>query len=258
MLVEFLAARQDGRMMRVLIIGATSAIAEATARLFAERHAALYLVGRDAQRLAVIAADLMFRGAMQCDYEILDLNDFAGHETMLARAAGVLGKMDVVLIAHGTLDDQAACEASVERTLQAISTNGVSVVALCTRIAHRLAAQHSGTIAVISSVAGERGRASNYVYGSAKALVNTYLSGLRQRMYHAGVHVLTVKPGFVDTPMTAQFAKGPLWASRERVATGLLRAIDRKTDVAYLPNFWRTIMMVIRAIPEGIFKRLTL
>lgn len=245
-------------MKRVLIIGATSAIAEATARRLAEGQAALYLVGRDAQRLAAIAADLRIRGALQCDCEAQDLTDFTAHEAMLDRAVAALGHLDIVLIAHGTLDDQAACEASVERTLQALATNGLSVVALCTRLAPRLAAQSSGTLAVISSVAGERGRASNYVYGSAKALVSTYLSGLRQRLCHSGVQVLTIKPGFVDTPMTAGFAKGALWASREQVAAGILRAIEKRADVAYLPGFWRPILWIIRAIPERVFKRLTL
>lgn len=245
-------------MKRVLIIGATSAIAEATARLLAEQQAAFYLVGRSAQRLAAVAADLQARGAMRSDYETLDLNDFTAHAAMLDRAQRALEHLDIVLIAHGTLDAQAACEASVALTLQSMSTNGLSVVALCTGLAPRLAAQGSGTLAVISSVAGERGRASNYVYGSAKALVSTYLSGLRQRLYPAGVQVLTIKPGFVDTPMTAAFAKGPLWASRERVAAGILRAIERRADVAYLPGFWRAVMWIIRAIPERVFKRLTL
>ena len=245
-------------MTRALIIGATSAIAEATARRLAERHAALYLVGRNPQRLTAIAADLRIRGATQCDCETLDLNDVTAHESMLDHAIAALGPLDIVLIAHGTLDDQAACEASVERTLQAISTNALSVVALCTRLAPRFATQRSGTLAVISSVAGERGRASNYVYGCSKALVSTYLSGLRQRMHRTGVQVLTIKPGFVDTPMTAQFAKGPLWVSPERVAAGILRAIDRRADVAYVPSFWRSIMWIIRVIPERVFKRLTL
>ena len=245
-------------MTRALIIGATSAIAEATARGLARRGAALYLVGRNAQRVAAIAADLRTRGASQVEQEAMDVNDFAAHEAMLDRAMRAAGGLDIVLIAHGTLSDQQACEESVQLTMHELSTNALSVVALCTRIAPRLSAQGGGTLAVISSVAADRGRRSNYVYGSAKALVSAYLSGLRQRLSPAGVHVLTIKPGFVDTPMTAAFAKGPLWASPQRIAAGILSAIDKRRDVVYLPGFWRPVMWIMRMIPERIFKRVAL
>lgn len=245
-------------MTRALIIGATSAIAEATARGLARRGAALYLVGRNAQRVAAIAADLRTRGASQVEQEAMDVNDFAAHEAMLDRAMRAAGGLDIVLIAHGTLSDQQACEESVQLTMHELSTNALSVVALCTRIAPRLSAQGGGTLAVISSVAADRGRRSNYVYGSAKALVSAYLSGLRQRLSPAGVQVLTIKPGFVDTPMTAAFAKGPLWASPQRIAAGILSAIDKRRDVVYLPGFWRPVMWIMRMIPERIFKRVAL
>lgn len=246
-------------MRKVLIVGATSAIAEAAARMLAERGDALYLVARNAPRLAAIAADLSVRGGgARVGSEVLDANDFAAHEAMLARAESFLGGYDTVLIAHGTLGDQKACEESVELTLREINTNALSVVALLTPIANRLARQRAGTIAVISSVAGDRGRASNYVYGSAKALVTAFLSGLRQRLAKCGVHVVTVKPGFVDTPMTAAFDKGVLWARPDRVARGIVRAIDRHSGTVYLPFFWRPIMLIIRAIPERLFLRLSL
>jgi decaprenylphospho-beta-D-erythro-pentofuranosid-2-ulose 2-reductase len=121
-----------------------------------------------------------------------------------------------------------------------------------------MAQRRAGTIAVISSVAGDRGRGSNYVYGSAKALVTAFLSGLRQRLVKCGVTVVTIKPGFVDSPMTAAFAKGPLWARPERIAAGIVRAIDRHSGTVYLPGFWRPIMWVIRTIPERVFLRLSL
>lgn len=245
-------------MKRVLIIGATSAIAEAAARMLAGQHSALYLVGRSAERLAAIASDLRIRGASEVEYEAQDLNDFAAHGAMLDHALHALGGLDVVLIAHGSLADQRACEESVELTMRELSTNALSVVALCTRIAPRLVRQGSGTLAVISSVAGDRGRQSNYVYGSAKALVNAYLSGLRQRLQPAGIQVLTIKPGFVDTPMTATFRKGLLWVSPQRVAAGILRAIEKRRDVVYLPGFWRPAMLIVRLIPERIFKRIAL
>ena len=245
-------------MRKILIIGATSAIAEASARILAQRGDALYLVARNQARLAAIAADLCVRGSPRVGSEALDANDLGAHESMLARAEVFLGGYDTVLIAHGTLSDQKACEGSVDLALHEINTNGVSVVALLTRIANRLAQRRAGTIAVISSVAGDRGRGSNYVYGSAKALVTAFLSGLRQRLSKCGVSVLTIKPGFVDTPMTAAFAKGPLWARPERVAQGIVRALDARGGTVYLPGFWRPIMLIIRAIPESLFLRLSL
>jgi decaprenylphospho-beta-D-erythro-pentofuranosid-2-ulose 2-reductase len=245
-------------MRKALIIGATSAIAEATARILAERGDALYLVARNEGRLSAIAADLSVRGSPRVGCEALDANDLAAHESMLARADVFLGGIDAVLIAHGTLSDQKACEGSVELTLQEINTNALSVVALLTRIANCMAQRQAGTIAVISSVAGDRGRGSNYVYGSAKAMVTAFLSGLRQRLAKSGVNVVTIKPGFVDTPMTAAFAKGPLWARPEKVASGIVEALDRQRGTVYLPGFWRPIMLVIRALPESLFLRLSL
>ncbi len=245
-------------MRKVLIIGATSAIAEATARILAARGDALYLVARNQARLGAIAADLLVRGSPRVGSEVLDANDVAGHEAMLARAESLLGGYDTVLIAHGTLSDQKACEASVDLTLREINTNGLSVVALLTLVANRFAQQRTGTIAVISSVAGDRGRGSNYVYGSAKALVTTFLSGLRQRLAKVGVNVVTLKPGFVDTPMTAAFPKGPLWARPEAVAQGIVKAMDRQRNTVYLPGFWWAIMFIIRSIPERVFLRLSL
>ena len=237
-------------MRRILIVGATSAIAEATARIFAQRGDSLYLVGRKTSRLESIAADLKVRGAPVVGIETLDANDMAGHEAMLVRAEQTLGALDTVLIAHGTLSNQRACEASAELTVNEISTNGVSAVALLTHIAQRFESRRSGTIAVISSVAGDRGRQSNYVYGSAKALMSAFLSGLRQRLSKSGVAVITIKPGFVDTPMTAAIPKGgPLWAKPQQVAAGIVKAIDRKATVVYLPWFWALIMLIIRSIP---------
>jgi decaprenylphospho-beta-D-erythro-pentofuranosid-2-ulose 2-reductase len=244
---------------RILIVGAASAIAEATARIFAARGDALYLVGRKANVLESIASDLKVRGASQVGSETMDANDLAAHESMLRRAEQAIGALDTVVIAHGTLSNQAACESSAELTVHELTTNAISTVALLTRIAELFETRRSGAIAVISSVAGDRGRQSNYVYGSAKALVTAFLSGLRQRLWKSGVAVITIKPGFVDTPMTAAFPKGgPLWAKPQQVAAGIVRAIDRSATVVYLPWFWWPIMLIIRSIPEKIFRRLKL
>ncbi len=246
-------------MQRIVIIGATSAIAHATARLWATRGAALFLVGRNAERLAVNAADLRVRGAEKVTAHVMDATDYATHAAMLAAALAALGGIDVALIAHGTLPDQRACEADLVMLRAEIEANGVSVCVLAQAFGNYFVAQGRGTVAVIGSVAGDRGRQSNYVYGAAKGLVARYLEGLRNRLAKSGVGVLLIKPGFVDTPMTAAFEKkGLLWAQPEAVAGGILDAIERGRDVVYLPWFWRGIMWVIRHIPERLFKRLSL
>ena len=245
-------------MQKILIIGATSAIAEATARLWAARGAELFLVGRRADRLAIIAADLRVRGAASVGCHRLDATDINGHAAMLDAATVAMGGIDIALIAHGSLPDQKACEASVATTLKEIDTNALSVIALATRLGEFFEKQGGGTLAVIGSVAGDRGRQSNYVYGAAKGMVGIFLQGLRNRLAGRGVQVLTIKPGFVDTPMTAAFAKNALWAKPEAIARGIVRAVDKKSDVVYLPGFWRVVMLIIRHIPERLFKRLSL
>lgn len=243
-------------MQRILIIGATSAIAEAAARSYARRAAALMLVGRNLVRLQSIADDLSTRGAHAVHVHAMDVNDTAAHAGMLDAAVQALGGIDVVLVAHGTLPDQAACNDSVELSLREFATNGTSTIALCALLAQKL--ERGATLAVISSVAGDRGRASNYLYGSAKAAVSAYLSGMRQRLRPQGINVLTIKPGFVDTPMTAGFKKGALWANPDGIAKGIVGAIDRRRAVAYLPGFWWAIMQVIKLIPEPVFVRIKL
>jgi decaprenylphospho-beta-D-erythro-pentofuranosid-2-ulose 2-reductase len=243
---------------KMLIIGATSEIAQATAKLFAQQHDALFLVGRNASRLEAIADDLKVRGAYHVDYMALDLNEFDKHLAMIEQADKSLEGIDTVLIAHGTLDDQKACEQDYGKTEEALRTNFLSVVSLLTPIANHLEKQHYGCIAVISSVAGDRGRQSNYIYGTAKGALTLFLQGLRNRLHAANVCVLTIKPGFVDTPMTANFKKGALWAHPETVARGIYRAIKRRKNSVYLPWFWWPIMMIIGLIPEPIFKRMKL
>ncbi len=245
-------------MQKILIIGATSAIAEATARLWAARGDTLFLVGRRPERLEVIAADLRARGAAAVGCYTMDACNMAAHAAMIEAAEASMGGLDMALIAHGSLPDQKACECSVEQTLNEINTNGLSVIALLTLLGNRFAAQGKGSLAVISSVAGDRGRQSNYVYGAAKGMVTLFLQGLRNRLSKKGVQVLTIKPGFVDTPMTAAFTKGALWAKSDVIALGIVRAIDKKRDVVYLPGFWWLIMTIIRHIPECIFKKLSL
>ncbi len=245
-------------MSNVMIIGATSAIAEETARIFAQRGDRLLLVARNAERLSIIANDLKIRGAGAAFAEVVDVTRLELHRDLVARAQQQLGSIDVVLIAHGSLPDQRACEQDAELALREFNTNGLSVISLLTHLANAMEAQGQGVIAVISSVAGDRGRQSNYLYGAAKGAVSLFSQGLRNRLARKGVHVVTVKPGFVDTPMTAQFKKGLLWAKPHAVARGIYNAIEERRNVVYLPWFWWGIMTVIKSIPEFIFKKLSL
>ncbi len=245
-------------MKKVLVLGATSAIAQATVRLLAARGASLYLVGRNAERLEAVAKDARTRGAAKVESEAVDLDDLAQHEALVERAATALGGLDGALIAHGILGDQKVAERSFAETEKVLRTNFLSAVSLLTPLANRFEAQKAGTLVVISSVAGDRGRQSNYVYGASKGALSVFLQGLRNRLARSGVAVVTVKPGFVDTPMTADLKKNALFASPEKVARGMLRAADKGRNEVYLPGFWRLIMFIIRSIPEGVFKRMKL
>ncbi|HZZ86363.1 MAG TPA: SDR family oxidoreductase [Anaeromyxobacteraceae bacterium] len=244
-------------MKRVLVLGATSAIAEATARLHAERGDALFLVARNAARLSAVADDLAVRGAGRVEAFVADLNDLSHHAELLDAAEAALGgPPDVALLAYGTLGTPVLLDRDPDAAVELLNTNLVSPVALLTLVASRLERAGRGTIVGISSVAGERGRGGNAVYGASKAGFTAFLSGLRARLWRAGVHVLTVKPGLVDTPMTAHMVKGRLFAPAGAVAQGIVAAVDRQADVVYLPWFWRAVMFAVRALPERIFKQL--
>ena len=244
-------------MNTLLVIGATSAIAHAVSRRHAARGARLVLLARDAARLDANAADLRVRGAAEVHCIAFDALATEDHEAALAQAWAVVGAggFDAALVAWGSLPDQAACEASVAQALQAFDLNARSVLALLTLLAQRFERQGRGVIGILSSPAGDRGRASNYVYGAAKAAVTALASGLRHRLARKGVRVVTLLPGFVDTPMTAGFAKGPLWATPEQVALDIDRALASANGRVYTPWFWRWIMLVVKALPERIFVR---
>ena len=259
--------------MNVLILGATSAIAQAVATRYASAGNRFVLVARDERKLAALRTRLIESGADEVELLVADLavfpettgattgqaagqNHGAHLNALIDKAFASLQSVDLALVCHGTLPNQADCEQSFDASLAALDINGLSAVALLTAMAPKMAAQRRGTIAVITSVAGDRGRRSNYVYGSAKALVSACLQGLRGRLHGAGVHVVDIRPGLVDSPMTAHLAKGPLFASPQRVADGIVRAIARKRHTVYVPSWWRLIMAVVRALPDAIFKRL--
>jgi decaprenylphospho-beta-D-erythro-pentofuranosid-2-ulose 2-reductase len=245
----------------LIVFGATSAIAQAALRVLVHRGASVFCVGRNADTLAAVIADLRVRAGdgQRIEGQAADLLDVAAHPALFEAARRALGPIDAVLVAHGTLPDQAACESSVERTLAAIAENGTSVVSLLTLAANEMAPQGRGVIAAISSVAGDRGRQSNYVYGASKSLVTTFLQGLRNRLASHGVRVVTVKPGLIETPMTAALPKGgPLWTSAEHAGRAVASALERGGDVVYVPRYWYLIMTILRHVPERFFKRLRL
>lgn len=248
-------------LKRVVIFGATSAIAEQVARQLVSQGASLFCVGRNSDKLAAIVNDLKVRASTGQKIEsfCLDLGDIKQHESIIEYAQQSLGEIDAVLIAHGTLPKQNECEHSVELTLKEIETNALSVIGLLTLLGNYFEIKQKGVIAVISSVAGDRGRQSNYVYGAAKGMVSLFLQGLRNRLAKVNVDVVTIKPGFVDTPMTAGFEKsGFLWSKPEKIAQGIVKAMHKGKNEVYLPGFWWGIMLIIKHIPERIFKRLSL
>ena len=241
---------------RVLILGATSAIAQETARCFAAEHARIVLVARDGSKLEAVAEDLKIRGAESVRTLVADLDDDALRSVVLHQTMAELQGLDAALIAYGVLPDQHACESDPAALRRALETNFVSVANLLAELAAIFEAQKSGVLAVIGSVAGDRGRRSNYVYGSAKGAVDIFVAGLRQRLSFADVSVVLIKPGFVSTPMTAHLPQNFLFASPEKVGRGIYKAVLMPRPVVYLPWFWRWIMFLIRLIPEPIFRKL--
>ncbi|MGB8634753.1 MAG: SDR family oxidoreductase [Rhodanobacteraceae bacterium] len=243
-------------MQRILIIAATSAIAEATARLYAEKGDALYLLARNIEHLQQIAQDLATRGAARVEHAGLDVTDFDQQQARLEAAWKAFETFDIVLIAHGSGEHEYEARTDIDLLRKQFTLNATATLALMAQLAERFKAQRHGTLAVISSVAGDRGRAANLLYGSAKSAIDAYASGQRQRMHKYGVNVLTIKPGWVDTPMTSELPKSRLFVQPERVARGIVHAIERRRSVVYLPWFWRPMMFAMRHIPEPVWKHM--
>jgi short-subunit dehydrogenase len=227
-------------------------------RPLAARGATFFLVARNGEKLTAVASDLRTRGAAGVYSCVMDLDDTAAHDAMLAEASQKLDTIELALLAHGVLGDQEKAEASFEVAEAILKTNFLSVVSLITWLANYFEKSRQGTLAVISSVAGDRGRKSNYVYGTSKGALNIFLEGVRNRIDRHGVHVLTIKPGFVATPMTAHLPQNALFAHPAVVGQGILHAIATGSDVVYVPRIWSLIMFAIRSVPNFLFKRLNL
>ena len=240
-------------MQNVLIIGATSAIASEVARVHADRGDRLFLLGRDAIRLLALASSL---GPSVVASESGDFDELGANDGRVARAVDALGGLDVAVIAHGWLGDQVESERSIDHAAAVITTNFTSVVSFAVPIVNSLEARGAGSLVVLSSVAGDRGRPRNYTYGAAKGALNVYLQGLRTRLYRTGVTVTTLKLGPVDSPMTHGHTKHMLFGKPPAVARSIVRAIDAGRPEAYIPAVWGAIIPIVKRVPEAIFQKL--
>lgn len=243
--------------MRVIILGATSAIAACTARLYAKEGASLLLVGRDGDRLSQMAADLKARGAERVEIAI---NDLASETDVVARLSAFvdqLGGVDHVLLAYGILGDQSAAERDLASAEEILRVNFNSAAAWSLAAASVVEQQGRGSLVVIGSVAGDRGRRANFIYGAAKAGLETLVEGIAHRFADKGPRAVLIKPGPTITPMTdGMNRKGLLWATPETIAAITHARAYRGGSIAYAPGFWRYIMLIIRNLPGAIFNRM--
>lgn len=242
-------------MKKILVFGATSLIAEHICRLYAKSGDSLYLVGRRENALDNIASDLVSRGASRVKAETSDLDNTDAHSNIFLNADENMGGIDLILIAHGVLPDQIECQQSCQQTLKVFQTNLVSSISILTLAANYFEERNDGTIVAISSVAGDRARKSNYVYGTTKSAMSFFLQGLRNRFYGSNINIVTIKPGFVDTPMTKDYKKGFLWAQPEDIAKGIQKAVEQRKSIVFLPWYWKFIMVVVRLLPEAIIHK---
>lgn len=243
------------RPARVVVIGATSSIAAHVARIYASRRATFYLVGRQTGKLRVVGDDLTARGGTIVGITALE-DRHEAHETIAEGAITALGGVDLVLIAQGVLGEQKRAEADAQEMARIFTVNTIDTLAWATVFGNALEAHRGGTLAVISSVAGDLGRRSNYVYGASKAAINTFMSGMTVRLMRAGAQGCTIKPGPVATPMTEGLDKLPLLATPADVAATIVRGLDRRRPVIYAPGLWRWIMLVLQHLPLAVLRRL--
>src|SRR5688572_391488 len=240
-------------MPSVLILGAGSDIGFAIAKQFASDKYDVMLAARNPQQLKAMQSDITIRYAVQCSLHAFDASDFGSH---LSFYNSLSPKPDVTAYVIGYMNDNEKVIADWNETLKTINANFTGAVSILNIISADYASRQSGSIIGISSVAGNRGRQSNYIYGSAKAGFTAYLSGLRNKMYHSKVHVLTVLPGFVDTKMTEHLKlPKPLTAKPDEVANAVYKSVKDKNNIIYVKWFWRWIMFIITSIPESMFKK---
>ena len=245
-------------MKKLLIVGGTSAIASESALAFANQGNMLYLADLNYERLQVVKNHIESLTDSKVhigQYSLTDIND---QQKLFDCAKNEMNGLDSILIAYGTLPEQKTIENDATEVTKQLFINFTSICSLLTIAAEYFEKQEKGTIAVISSVAGDRGRQSNYIYGAAKGGLSIFMQGLRNRFGKKNINVITIKPGFVDTPMTANMPKNPLYSSASKVGKSIISSMQKGRDIAYVPGFWRYIMLIIKLIPEKIFKKLSL
>ncbi len=243
-------------MPDILILGASSDIAGACAQTYAEKGFKIWLAGRNIDLLNMQAADLKIRHNAEVHVLEFDALDVSVHESFVSSLSFI---PDIVLLAFGYLGDQALAEQNWDECSKIINSNYVGAISILNQVANLFQQHQKGVIVVLSSVAGNRGKKSNYIYGSAKAGLTAYLSGLRNRLYFYKVHVVTVLPGFVNTKMTDKMnLPKALTAQPEAVASAIYNAVSKKKNIVYVKPIWRYIMFAISNVPESIYKKLSL
>lgn len=246
-------------MRKIVAFGATSLIAQATLKNFAREKDAFVLVGRNKNKLDEIRHDLLVQGASSVNVKVVDnMLDFESHQTLIDEIDKTLDNFDNFFVFYGTLGNQKEMEANFLEAKKLLDVNFMSIASLVSIVANKFQKDARGNIAVVSSVAGDRGRQSNYFYGTSKGALSIFLQGLRNRLCPFNVNVLTIKPGFVATPMTANLEKGLLFASADLVGNDIYKAVKKNKNILYTPCFWGIIMLIVKHIPECIFKRLKL
>ena len=242
-------------MPNILILGATSAIAEEVARVLSIRGDRLFLLARDATKLAAVAESL---GSPVVGFDSADFDDAEANGGRVTRAIATMGGLDMAVIAHGWLGDQIESEHSFEHAAAVIATNFTSAVSLVIPIVNHFETQRRGSLVVLSSVAGDRGRPRNYTYGAAKGALTLYLQGVRSRLYKTAplVRIVTVRLGPVDTPMTRNHPKNALFGEPRSVARSIVHAASAGPEDVYVPWYWQPIMATVKNLPEQLFQRL--
>jgi len=243
-------------MKNIVILGATSGISQAVAKQLLADDVSFHLVARNEQKLNIVANDLVSRGCHSAKCYVLDFNSIDAHPSLISSIFNGVDNIDTLFVSYGIMHSQQECETDVSKAVKQVNSNYTSTLSLLVLFSQRMETQSSGTIAVVSSVAGDRGRKSNFVYGSAKAGLTVFLEGLRYKLYSKGINVLTIKPGFIDSPMTADIKKGALWASTDQAANYIVKGIVKNKSVIYVPPFWFFIMAIIKLIPAFIFRKL--
>lgn len=242
-------------MSKILVLGATSTIAEETVRQLAAKKKDMILTARKVDDLEALKNDLEIRYSVNITVKAFDALDFNEHETFFSEVTQD-DDLEGILLMYGAMEDQKEAEQSFELSKNMIDVNYTSAISILNIAANYFEQKKSGFIAAVSSVAGDRGRQSNYIYGSTKAGLSVYMGGLRNRLHKSNVHVLTIKPGMVDTKMTYGVVDdGPLLASPVKVAKDIANALVKRKEVLYTPWFWLVIMLIIKLVPEKIFKR---